>query len=407
MNFILKCALLLAPAVALAAPAFAGDRRLNDSQEPGSVIVYPKFINNGMVTVDGISGIHRTEIEIGVVCPHTFTEEDKYVAGVCAEHQLVKVRFHWVCPGDQRFENKYICKETSFDVFLTVNGKLAFSADGTPINNNSPRVPAPACRNGYLIGWVISPANDLPVKFDGLIGDAVLRGPNVGTPASSTAVSAYKAIPIQAADTEQANFTGSNFAAAQIKTDDGALLFDGKEGHYSAVTGTLYGDVIYDKTAALTGAANAFSNGPLTTTFLTLLTLDVRSNRPNNPTNVPLNFYNESLNSVSATNPNWEFLVDTSTEFLCWTQVQLSNIDRNLTQEFMGSRKGVVVAGPAIREPFPIPDDPKDDDVRVTLLGLIHTTEGTIADGFQNRSYIYEMYNNSDPIKTRYTPFAL
>jgi len=407
MNFILKCAVLLAPAVALAAPAFAGDRQLNDSQEPGSVIVYPKFIRNGTVTVDGITGIHRTEIEIGAVCPHTFNDKGKYVPGVCPEHQSVKVRFHWVCPGNQAFESKYICKETSFDVFLTVNGKLAFSADGTPINNNSPRVPAPACNNGYLIGWVISPANDQPVKFDGLIGDAVLRGPNLppAAPVASTAVSAYKAITIQAADNEQPNFTGSNFADAQIKTDDGALLFDGREGHYSAVTGTLYGDVIYDKMAALTGAGNAFSNGPLTTTFLTLLTLDVRSNRPNNPTNVPLNFYNESLNSVSATNPNWEFLVDTSWEFICYTQVRLSQIDSNLTQEFMGSRKGVVVAGPAIREPFPIPDDPKDDDVRVTLLGLIHTTEGLASNLFQDRSYIYEMYNNSDPIRTRYLPF--
>jgi hypothetical protein len=101
------------------------------------------------------------------VCPHTFDDKGKYVAGVCPEHQLIKVRFHWVCPGDQKFESKYICKETSFDVFLTVNGKLAFSADGGVIINNSPRVPAAACRNGYLIGFVISPANDLPVKLTG------------------------------------------------------------------------------------------------------------------------------------------------------------------------------------------------------------------------------------------------
>ena len=360
MNFIIKCAALLAPAVVLAAPALA--LTLNDSQEPGSVIVFPKFINNGTVTVDGITGIHRTEIEIGAVCPHTFAADGDYVPGVCAEHQLIKVRFHWVCPADQKFENKFICKENSFDVFLTVNGKLAFSADGTPINSNSPRTPKPPCKNGYLIGYVISPNTDTPVKFDGLIGDAVLRGPNLPPNAAagtSTAVSAYKAITIQAANRTAPNYvSGVPTTANSIATaNNGALIFDGLDNHYAALTGVLYGDVIFDKTAALNTPVNTF-NGPLTTTYLTLLTLDVRSNRPNNPVNVPLLFSNESLNTVSSTNPNFEYQLDTSWEFICWTQVRLTpsaiglrdGIDENLTQAFMGTRKGVVIAGPAIRE---------------------------------------------------------
>jgi hypothetical protein len=46
MKFITKCALLLMPALALATPAFAyGPAQLSDSEQPGSVIVYPKFIN--------------------------------------------------------------------------------------------------------------------------------------------------------------------------------------------------------------------------------------------------------------------------------------------------------------------------------------------------------------------------
>ena len=49
MHWIIKCArslLLMMPALALAMPALAQDRdpRLSDSQEPGSVIVFPKFI---------------------------------------------------------------------------------------------------------------------------------------------------------------------------------------------------------------------------------------------------------------------------------------------------------------------------------------------------------------------------
>ena len=55
---------------------------------------------------------------------------------------------------------------------------------------------------------------------------------------------------------------------------NGALLFDGAPGHYQAVTGQVLGDVRYTNTT--TGPT--FSVG-----VLTLLTLDVKSNRPNNP----------------------------------------------------------------------------------------------------------------------------
>src|SRR5437868_7873291 len=80
--------LLLIPALALAMPAFAQvrDPRLSDSQEPGSVIVFPKFIR-GTVAVNGRS-TPQTEIEIGAVCPNGVT---------CPEHQSIKIRFHWVC----------------------------------------------------------------------------------------------------------------------------------------------------------------------------------------------------------------------------------------------------------------------------------------------------------------------
>ena len=34
---------------------------------------------------------------------------------------------------------------------------------------------AAPCPSGYLIGWVINPATDRPIKYDGLTGNAVLR----------------------------------------------------------------------------------------------------------------------------------------------------------------------------------------------------------------------------------------
>jgi hypothetical protein len=100
MKFFIKCVLLLMPALALAGPAFAlPPPGLSDSQQPGSVIVYPKFVNslfNGgsLLTVDG-NLVSQTEIEIGVVCPPNFVAG----GGFCPEHQPIKIRFDWVCPG--------------------------------------------------------------------------------------------------------------------------------------------------------------------------------------------------------------------------------------------------------------------------------------------------------------------
>jgi len=81
----IRVSLLLMLAIGLATVAFAQDRdtRLADSQEPGSVIVFPKFIR-GTVSIGGES-TPRTEIEVGVVCPK---------GAVCPEGQRVKIRFH-------------------------------------------------------------------------------------------------------------------------------------------------------------------------------------------------------------------------------------------------------------------------------------------------------------------------
>jgi hypothetical protein len=99
--------LLLIPAFALAMPAYANDRdpTLSDSQEPGSVIVFPKFIR-GTVTVDGVA-TPQTEIEYTVQCPTALED-------TCPLHQAVLVRFHWVCPGGAN----NICRETDFFIPL-------------------------------------------------------------------------------------------------------------------------------------------------------------------------------------------------------------------------------------------------------------------------------------------------
>src|ERR1700738_1655694 len=193
MSFMSKWALALVPGLALATPALAlAPGNQADLEQPGSVIIFPKIFNLPAVTVDGNS-MPRSEIEVGAVCP---------VGASCTEHQPVKVRFHWVCPAVENVASN-ICKETDFDVNLSIDGKLAFPADGAVPGTywvNAPRVPAPPCPRGYLIGWVVT-SGDQPIKFDGLIGNAVIRNPNlVAGPSagSSTGLSAYAAMQIQA-----------------------------------------------------------------------------------------------------------------------------------------------------------------------------------------------------------------
>jgi hypothetical protein len=326
--------LIITFAVASGPPAWAQLRpaTLADSQEPGSVIVFPKFIR-GTVAPDGVS-TPRTEFEVGVVCPK---------GTICPEHEPVKIRFHYVCgTTESDISGSFICKETDFDAQTTVNGKLIFNPEGAPPGNFI--TPIPQCQRGYLIGWVIN-SSDQPIKFDGLIGDAVLRE-------SDTAVSAYNAIPIQA-----------------------------NGGAYQAVTGVIFGDVTYDKPL---GAASPRA------TVLTLLTLDVRSGRPNNPTFVDINFYNAQ-----------EALLSTSTEFICWGEKQLStDIDPNLTGAGMGSRKGVFVAGPAEKVNLFGIDDTSGP---ATLLGLVETLEGPT---LSERQYTYGVFNDGVPVPTTFVPIG-
>ena len=360
----------LMPAMALASPAFAQslDPRLADQSTPGSVIVFPKYVK-GTVSVDGTPA-EKTEIEVGAVCPKGAS------ASVCNENTPVKIRFHWVCPASQDFSTKFICKEEDFDVFTTVDpvggGKLVFDPDGMTITGSAPvTVPPAPCPKGYLIGWVVD-KDDRPIKFDGLIGDAVIR-------ASGTAVQAYRAITIQAdpnLNTNDLIVTGTD---PLLGTP--TLVFDGGWGHYQETSEPISGDVRYSN-----------PNGPTTyvNSWLILMTLDVRSNQSNYPTEVGLDFYNET-----------ERLVSTSTEFVCWEEVELSQIDPALTQASMGSRKGVFVSGQAEKFPFVGIFDKAGP---VTLLGLIQTNEGA-QPWTADRSYIFQAFDNANPIATTFVPF--
>src|SRR6516162_10144361 len=119
----MKCRVKAARLAVLLVPAFAQVRptTLSDSQEPGSVIVFPKFIQ-GTVRLPEGGTAPITELEVGVVCPKGVT---------CGEHQAVKIRFHWVCgTTEANAATSFVCKETDFDITATVYEKIVLTPNG-------------------------------------------------------------------------------------------------------------------------------------------------------------------------------------------------------------------------------------------------------------------------------------
>jgi hypothetical protein len=227
---------------------------------------------------------------------------------------------------------------------------------------------------------VISPTNDKPIKFDGLIGDAHLRpgspSPTFGSP---TALAGYNAIPIQA-DPALAN------NAPVMTNTNGALMFDGAAGHYQAVTGQVLGDIRY---------TNLTTGPTFTLGVLTLLTLDVKSNRPNNPVFVDLDFFGGNPSNIGNENQ-----LSTSTEFICWEEVPITAISADLTTAEMG-RKGVFVSAPATKvQIFGITDEMGP----TTLLGLAETLEGGVPAAPWARASFSNLFNSSVAVPTHFLP---
>jgi hypothetical protein len=326
--------LLLGLALAPAAPSFARPPEAvsRTSEEPGSVLVFPKF-SKGTVVVDGVSR-SQTEIDVRVRCPSGAT---------CTDDEPVTIRFHWVCPGDPQKASGYVCKETDFDVRLSVNGEGSFNPESPHSLGKNVGAAAP-CPSGYLIGWVINPDTERPIKYDGLTGSAILRD-------GSGATQSYEAFAIQA----DRNLTDRADIATDIDTRTGvpALVFDGSAGHYQAVAGAIPNNLEYHK---LTGplASGAAS--------LVLLTLDVRLNRPNYPTFVDLDFGGDEVGRAS-----------TGWNFRCWTEIRNLNIGANFTLIGARTHDAVVISGRAAKVPF---GGVSDIPGPVTLLGLVPTDEG-------------------------------
>ena len=121
-----------------------------------------------------------------------------------------------------------------------------------------------------------------------------------------------------------------------------------------------------------------------------LLTLDVRSNRPNYPTFVDLDFRSDQGIDASRSGRN----------FTCWTEIKEPNLNEYFTLVGARTHSGVVISGKAVKHPFKnISDIPGP----VRLLGLAPTDD----DGHgrsMDPAYIVKKSDSSKPT-TVFVPF--
>jgi hypothetical protein len=309
----------------------------NRSQLPGSVLVFPKFATGK------VSGLPKSAFEISVVCPQ---------GASCTASTGVRLRGHWVCPG---VGTKSICNETNFNLHpvggtIKVNSTVWFNpANLDPKTITVPKPPV-GCTQGYLIVWAINEFGQ-PIKFDGLIGDAVIR--------QNATAAAYNAVPIQA--------VGSHLRVIDTTASDGKIDLNFNDIEYKTLSGTVFGTVRL---------------GPDIDTSLILLTLDVKSNRPNLTTEVDLEFFNKYGTEV--TSP-----VLLPVELICWTEVPL-----NPTTD----GKLLVRSTRAEKVDF---DGIFDTAGAVTLIGLVRTIDRTTGEA---REYVYSLFHNGLAVSTVFEP---
>jgi hypothetical protein len=382
--------------VGAAGPAAAWSQ-VNDFHRPGSVLVLPKYRRFTQTTTDqGV--VPNTEFEISVKCPEDFD------CSALPDYPNVRLKGHWVCAGDGGPTNPGICHENDFTLRTTVNGTLYLTTEpladpvtGLPttgVNQANGRftpIPRPPCEfpepdgitrqnEAYLILWVMD-ASGQQIKLDGLVGDALLRRGAGGTQNRGT-MEEYNAFAIQAGE-----FIPTGARTDEFGNGNGALDFDGTE--YKMVTGVITGTVRYEgETFATAALKTAGTSTGQVFAQLTLLTLDVLSNRENDVTFVDFAFYTEDESMHSA-----------STSFVCYVSRSLSGefgdrppIDPSLRNSNMG-RKGLVVSAPAQHS----------DGTPVSLLGLLEVAErGELT--VNMRIYAYPLFNNGTPVPTTFVP---
>jgi hypothetical protein len=344
-----------------------------DSEQPGSFLVFPKF-NTGTVTTGDQGKLPRSEFEISVVCPTAILPVNGG-PGCATSGQAVYLHAAWVCGHEGSYPFS-VCEEKDWRFSTTVNASLYFSPNSatdmvnlgvlaTPV----PESALPLCSSGYLIVWV-EDANGNPIKFDGLIGDAILRTQTVSAVPATAAAGQYNAIAIQGSD----NVNTNDLLAVDPNT--GAVAFDDNGSGYKSVTGKIFGTVRYPGPTFATATATA-PTGRIKTD-LVLLTLDANVGNMNPVTSVDLNFTNEKERMASA-----------SLSFKCWTEEYLDDFPINMDNTF--GRKGLIYSEPAQQT-----DAISGTVTRATLLGLIETQEFLNVDGTIRVNQYFSLLSHDD-----------
>ena len=337
-------------ALAVTAPGAAwgqGGSRYRPS-EPGSVIIFPKFVTGTLSDTDGTT-LPRSAFEISAVCPPGAPLTNLFCTDTTGKAKDVWIRFKWICPPSATSNPKY-CAETNFQLKTTINGTLFINPENVlPPTGVDPLVTPPPCPQGFLIGWVIDgPLTRQPIAFNGLFGDAVLR---LGD--DSTHVMAYNAVTIQAVNNLAVGAPIPNSGSGSF-TD---LRFNGTTD-YRIATRALFGNVRYED-------AN-------TRTFITLVALNTDAASTQNADNlIDFQFYNENEDVASG-----------GIDLICWTEVELTTINPGLTTTGMQGLKGMV----RIENKQAV-----NPDLGRAIVGLVDTLE-TIPGTSSVRGYAQSLY---------------
>ena len=272
----------------------AHDLTLTNSEHPGSVLIFPKFIRGT------VGGLPAATFSIGVVCP-----DDAPQCSIGGSNKVV-ILLHWVCAGSPDGATAGHCASSDFELRTVIHGKLEFDATGRvtvgPVDQNGGFIPPPPCDEGYLVATIATQSGS-PIAFNALVGEAILRF----TPGSA---SAYNAVTIQ--------------SPQPAGTLLGGLDLDGVS--YRRVASRLVGDVRYEKLQA-----------PTVRTFITIINLASVPNATNPATMMPVRFYRANGAATSG-----------AIRFTCFRQVRLTHLDANLNNVRMGKIGLLEASGDAV-----------------------------------------------------------
>ena len=325
---------------------------VNPPLEPGSVLVFPKFLTGTVNSGDGTQ-LPRSAFEISVVCPPgtdvslPVCTNPPLTAGA-GKPATVYLRAKWVCPPATSNPADTFCAEKDFTLTTTVNGTLWINPEnipgtGVPLTGPDPVVATPLCPQGFFIVWVVNNLTDLtPISFNGLLGDAVLR------PTDATHTAAYNAVAISTT-------SGTTTGLPVIDSSRDSLAFNGSTGGYRELYTRIFGTVRYDD--ATFGIQ----------TFISLVPLEIFAGTNfTDPNFVHFDFYNENEDLTSA-----------DVSVICYKEVSLSN-DLAIAAQNVGGLKGLVKVTNTSGHP---------------IIGIIETQELLPTTTFL-RGYAYSLYDD-------------